>query len=116
MLALLHRLTHRQIEAFRAVIETGKMTAAAETLGTTQPSVSKMIADLEQVAAGVGISIVEPVTAKQFALSGRVLLRPLVPEQPFRYDLLLPALRQPSRVASRFLELVERKFTTLFNT
>ena len=51
---MLYRLTHRQIEAFRAVIETGKITAAANVLGTTQPSVSKMIADLEHVA-GFGL-------------------------------------------------------------
>ncbi len=50
----MNRLTHRQIEAFRAVIETGKITAAADVLGTTQPSVSKLIADLEHVA-GFGL-------------------------------------------------------------
>lgn len=64
----------------------------------------------ELVAAGAGISIVEPVTATNFADAGRVAMRPLSPEQPFRYDLLLPALRQPSRVASRFLELVKDRF------
>ncbi len=68
----------------------------------------------ELVAAGAGISIVEPVTATHFGFSGRVLVRPLVPEQSFRYDLLLPALRKPSRVASRFLELVEKKFAYFF--
>ena len=68
----------------------------------------------ELVAAGAGISIVEPMTAIHFGQSGRVLVRPIVPEQPFRYDLLLPALRKPSRVASRFLELVEQKFATVF--
>lgn len=67
----------------------------------------------ELVSAGAGISIVEPVTATQFASAGRVLARPLVPEVPFRYDLLLPAQRKPSRVASRFLELVEAKFATI---
>lgn len=302
---MLHRLTHRQIEAFRAVIETGKITAAAETLGTTQPSVSKMVADLESVAgfslferrgrqviptsealvlyeeversfvgmseisrviedirdfrkgslliagmpalalkflpdvvaefiaeepgitvslrarssqavqrhlisqqfdlgfaaldtdhpavirrpicetsmlavlplghalaqkeylepvdfdqqpfialgaeigtrsetdqflsigpsrphivaeaqlsssicelvsAGTGLSIVEPVTAKYFALAGRIVTRPLRPAQPFCYDILTPAMRQPSRVANRFLELVEARFASLLNT
>lgn len=68
----------------------------------------------EMVAAGAGVSIVDPVTATQFGLSGRVLVRPLFPEQPFRYDLLLPALRKPSRVASQFLELVEQKFAHFF--
>lgn len=69
----------------------------------------------ELVAGGAGISIVEPVTATHFALAGRVLVRPLVPELPFRYDLLLPALRKPPRVASRFLEFVEAKFATLLD-
>ncbi|WP_138933834.1 LysR substrate-binding domain-containing protein [Roseovarius arcticus] len=64
----------------------------------------------EMVAAGSGISIIEPVTATYFANAGRVTVRPLTPEQPFRYDLLLPALRQPSRVAARFLELVNDRF------
>ena len=64
----------------------------------------------EMVAAGSGISIIEPVTAKHFADAGRITVRPLTPEQPFRYDLLLPALRQPSRVAARFLELVKDRF------
>ena len=67
----------------------------------------------ELVAAGAGISIIEPVTATHFADAGRVAVRPLTPEQPFRYDLLLPAQRQPSRVAARFLELVKYRFETL---
>jgi DNA-binding transcriptional LysR family regulator len=41
------RLNSRQIEAFRAVMLTGAMTAAAETLRITQPAVSRLIQDLE---------------------------------------------------------------------
>lgn len=37
----------RQIEAFRAVLLTGNMTAAAEHLYVTQPAVSRLIRDLE---------------------------------------------------------------------
>lgn len=37
----------RQIEAFRLVMLRGSMTAAAEELGTSQPSVSRLIAELE---------------------------------------------------------------------
>ena len=64
----------------------------------------------EMVAAGAGVSIVEPVTARHFAELGRCVVRPLSPAQPFRYDLLLPATRQPSRVAGQFLRLVNARF------
>jgi DNA-binding transcriptional LysR family regulator len=37
----------RQIEAFRAVMHTGAMTAAAEIIHVTQPAVSRLIRDLE---------------------------------------------------------------------
>ncbi|WP_323035307.1 LysR substrate-binding domain-containing protein [Pararhodobacter sp.] len=67
----------------------------------------------ELVANGAGIAIVEPVTAANYAAAGRVISRPLHPEQPFRYDLLLPALREPSRMTTRFLELVEAHFARL---
>ena len=50
---MLHRLSHRQLEAFRAVIESGKVTTAAALLNTTQPSISRQIADLEQAFQAV---------------------------------------------------------------
>ncbi|WP_333722627.1 LysR substrate-binding domain-containing protein [Agrobacterium tumefaciens] len=37
----------RQVEAFRAVMLTGSMTAAAEMLGITQPAISRLIRDFE---------------------------------------------------------------------
>ena len=37
----------RQLEAFRAVMRTGAMTAAAESIHVTQPAVSRLVRDLE---------------------------------------------------------------------
>lgn len=45
-------LNSREIEAFRAVIQTGTTTAAAQLLHTTQPSVSRLLAQM-QAAAGL---------------------------------------------------------------
>src|ERR1700757_4291953 len=41
------RINHRQIEAFRAVFQTGSMTAAGALIGVTQPAISRLIRDLE---------------------------------------------------------------------
>ena len=43
----LMRINHRQIEAFRAVFQTGSMTAAGALIGVTQPAISRLIRDLE---------------------------------------------------------------------
>jgi len=47
-------MNHRQIEAFRAVINLGTMTAAAEVLRTSQPAVSRMISEFE---AATGLAL-----------------------------------------------------------
>ncbi len=41
------RINLRQVEAFRAVFQTGSMTAAGALMGITQPAVSRLIRDLE---------------------------------------------------------------------
>jgi DNA-binding transcriptional LysR family regulator len=50
-------LKFRQIEAFRAVMRTGTTTAAASLLNTTQPSISRLLA---QVASATGLKLFEP--------------------------------------------------------
>lgn len=42
------RLTHRQVEVFRALMITGSMTKAARFLSVTQPAVSKIITQMEE--------------------------------------------------------------------
>lgn len=50
-------LKFRQIEAFRAVMRTGTTTAAATLLNTTQPSISRLLA---QMASATGLKLFEP--------------------------------------------------------
>src|SRR6516225_4681588 len=45
------RLKPRQVEAFRFVMMTGAITAAAEAMNVTQPAVSRLIRDLEEAVA-----------------------------------------------------------------
>ena len=47
-------LNFREIEAFRAVMQTGTTTAAAAVLNTTQPSVSRL---LSQVGMATGLKL-----------------------------------------------------------
>lgn len=49
---MVRRLQYREIEAFQAVIQTGTTTAAAQVMNTTQPSISRLLAQM-QAAAGV---------------------------------------------------------------
>lgn len=55
------QLTHRQIEVFRAVMVAGHVTRAAEVLHTSQPTVSRELARLEQV---LGIALFERVKGR----------------------------------------------------
>jgi len=41
------KLNHRQLEAFRALIETGSVTEASKRIFVSQPAVSRLISDLE---------------------------------------------------------------------
>ena len=78
------RLNLRQIEAFRAVYQTGGMTAAGNLMNITQPAVSRLIRDLEaetglSLFVREGVSIAPPPDAT--ACGGGVAIgvrRPLV--------------------------------------
>ncbi len=54
-------LTHRQVEVFRAVMASGHVTRAAELLHTSQPTVSRELARLEQV---LGLQLFERVKGR----------------------------------------------------
>lgn len=61
----------RQLEAFRATIETGSITGASEVLHVSQPSVSRLIADLERSVGfplfmRVGRGLTATVEARRF--------------------------------------------------
>ncbi|MFC3124447.1 LysR substrate-binding domain-containing protein [Pseudoroseomonas globiformis] len=43
------RLQHRQLEVFRAVVRTGSITGASRVLGMSQPGVSKILAQTEEL-------------------------------------------------------------------
>lgn len=65
------RMKPRQIEAFRAVMMTGGITAAAEAMNITQPAVSRLIRDLEEIVEmrlfeRVGARLVPTTEATQF--------------------------------------------------
>lgn len=65
------RMKPRQIEAFRAVMMTGGITAAAEAMSITQPAVSRLIRDLEEIVEmplfeRVGARLVPTTEATQF--------------------------------------------------
>jgi len=55
------KLTHRQVEVFRAVMTTGHVTRAAELLHSSQPTVSRELARLEQV---LGLALFERVKGR----------------------------------------------------
>lgn len=65
------RLKPRQVEAFRAVMMAGGITAAAEAMNVTQPAVSRLIRDLEDIVQmtlfeRVGARLVPTAEATQF--------------------------------------------------
>jgi len=65
------------------------------------------------VAEGGGVSLVEPITARDFLERGDVIARPFRPELLFRYSVLFPVHRSRSKLCTEFLELVKTELSSL---
>lgn len=63
------------------------------------------LAICNMVAEGIGLSLVEPITAAAFLDRG-VVVRPFLPRFPFRFSLLFPAYRSRSNITRAFIEVV----------
>lgn len=87
-------LTHRHIEVFRAVMIAGSVTRAAELLSTSQPTVSRELARMEQ---GIGFALFERVHGR---------LRPTMPALAL-YDEIRQSYAGLERVASAAARLRE---------
>lgn len=60
------------------------------------------------VASGLGVAVVEPFTAWDFARQGLIVARPFRPEVVFEFRMLRPANRPPSLLVDAFAGHVER--------
>ena len=65
------------------------------------------------VAGGMGISVVDAITASQF-LDPRVVFRPLLPEVPFEFAMVLPAHQPRSKAVNDFIDVVKQLFDAGF--
>jgi DNA-binding transcriptional LysR family regulator len=64
------------------------------------------------VLAGSGVSLVDPVTALNYARQGLVV-KPFKPEIEFNYNIIYPATRLKSRLAADFAELLQQRLQQL---
>jgi DNA-binding transcriptional LysR family regulator len=69
----------------------------------------------QMVAQGVGISVVDPVTAHCFASSLNIQTRAFEPSIIYKYQVLWPSIRVRSKIATVFLDLVKESFFKLEN-
>lgn len=65
------RLKPRQVEAFRAIMMAGSVTAAAETMNVTQPAVSRLVRDLED---SLGMTLFERIGTRLIPTAEATLL------------------------------------------
>jgi len=67
------------------------------------------------VAGGLGLSVVDAITASQFPGSG-VVFRPLLPEVPFEFAMVLPAHQPRSNAVNDFIDVVKQLFDAGFRS
>jgi DNA-binding transcriptional LysR family regulator len=65
------------------------------------------------VAADVGVSIVEPFTAAEYAMSKQLIIKPFRPPVLYQFRLLFPRFRAPSLVTQAFVEKLQTSIRTL---
>lgn len=96
--------------AGKACVTNTKGYRGGRALPTRGQSAAYPSAICSMVGGGAGVSIIEPVTARQCAALGMVAIRPITPEQFFTYDMLTPALRPASRLVQDLADRVRREF------
>lgn len=70
----MHEPTLRQLRTFLSVVETGGVTAAAQSLGLTQPAASQQLRELERA---MGVRLLERVSGRAVpTAAGRALMEP----------------------------------------
>lgn len=65
------------------------------------------------VAAAVGVSIVEPFTAAEYARHGQLVVKPFRPSVVYQFRLLFPRFREPSLLAQAFVEQLRESIRSL---
>lgn len=85
------RINMRQVEAFKAFVETGTTTATAEILGVTQPAISKLLQHLE---IDTGLTLLD-------RSHGRLVVTPLGKQLYQEIDRIFVGLRQIDRAVER---------------
>ncbi len=65
------------------------------------------------VAANVGVSIVEPLTAREYASNGQLIMKPFRPSVLYQFRLLFPRFRESSLLSQAFAEELRASIQTL---
>ncbi len=127
------RLTSRQVEAFRAVMLRGSISSAAEMLGLTQPAVSRLVRDMQevlqlrlfdrrgnQIAANAEANLLFEEVQQSFVSLGRIERTAHEIKRAWRGSLRITAMAGPAHgflpaLVARFLREHPDTFVALHN-